>query len=147
MQYRNPVGGGPFSNTWPRCALHFLQCTSTRLIPRELSTSSSTIPLFIAEENAGQPHPELYFEFDLNNSVPQPAHEYVPSSKNSSNTPLNGISVAFSHNTRCRKLAVSPITYFTARDALFCVNITVAISKTIIPITMTFFISCAPFVY
>jgi hypothetical protein len=30
MQYRNPVGSGPSSNTWPRCASHRAHFTSVR---------------------------------------------------------------------------------------------------------------------
>jgi hypothetical protein len=37
MQYRNPVGGGPSLNTWPRCDLQRPHSTSVRFMPYELS--------------------------------------------------------------------------------------------------------------
>lgn len=65
MQYRILVGSGPSLNTWPRCALHLLHCTSVLSIPWELSLIiindnnhiNSFILSFSAAKNAGQPHP------------------------------------------------------------------------------------------
>jgi hypothetical protein len=42
MQYLRPVGLGPSSNTWPRCASHRLQCTSMRFMKKAKSFSFST---------------------------------------------------------------------------------------------------------
>lgn len=35
IQYRNPVGWGPSSNRWPKCASHLAHRTSVRTMPNE----------------------------------------------------------------------------------------------------------------
>jgi hypothetical protein len=43
MQYRFPVGRGPSSKTWPRCASHLAQSTSTRRMLALVSSSVATL--------------------------------------------------------------------------------------------------------
>ena len=53
MQYRRPVGAGPSSKTWPRCPLQTAHCTSTRRIPKLLSTTSMIFDLSSTGIKAG----------------------------------------------------------------------------------------------
>ena len=74
MQYLNPVGCGPSGNTWPKCASHWAQTTSTRRIPYELSDSVRTFSFAMGAEKLGQPVPDSNFVSDENNSAPQQTH-------------------------------------------------------------------------
>src|SRR5712692_8424990 len=71
MQQRRPVGLGPSSNTWPRCASQRRQDTAVLRIPRLLSASSRTFSLAIGAQKLGQPVPESNFVSELKRAVSQ----------------------------------------------------------------------------
>ena len=74
MQYRFPVGGGPSSKTWPRCAPQRAQTTSSRCMPKLSSTSILTLRGEIGSKKLGQPVPDSNLLPYANKSVPQPTH-------------------------------------------------------------------------
>ena len=74
MQYRMWVGAGPSSKTWPRCASHLPQRTSTRSIPKLRSSFVFTFSFAIGAEKLGQPVPDSNLSFESKRSVPQHAH-------------------------------------------------------------------------
>src|SRR5579859_2234281 len=80
MQYRNPVGAGPSSNTCPRCASHLAQRTSVRTIPYFVSRCSTTPPPSAGWVKLGQPVPELNFVCESNSGAPQTTQWYIPAS-------------------------------------------------------------------
>lgn len=107
MQNRCPVGSGPSSNTWPKCASHFLQISSVPVDPMELSGRRSAFvldsSLFTAPwicQKDGQPLPESYFVSELNNTASQHTQWYVPCSVLVRWIPLKGSSVPFSRVTK-----------------------------------------------
>jgi hypothetical protein len=71
MQYRWWVGAGPSSKTWPRWALHLLQSTSMRSIPKLGSLIRCTFVSATGAEKLGQPVPDSNFFSDEKRSVPQ----------------------------------------------------------------------------
>src|SRR5258708_37861289 len=71
MQYRSPVGRGPSSNTWPRCASHSLQATAVRCTPSVLSLISRTFSFAIGSQKLGQPVPDSNFVAELNSALSQ----------------------------------------------------------------------------
>src|SRR5579872_2451785 len=75
MQYRNPVGFGPSSKTWPRCAPHRAQCTSVRVSPISLSVEVSIFSFAIGCQKLGQPVPDSNFVSEVKRSLPQQMHE------------------------------------------------------------------------
>ncbi len=70
-QYRLPAGGGPSSNTCPRCASQSLQAIAVRLIPNVASGASVTFSRAIGSEKLGQPVPESNFTRESNSAVTQ----------------------------------------------------------------------------
>ncbi len=70
-----------------------------RTIPYVASRSSSTASSLAGAEKAGQPQPESYFASEEKISASQAAQRYVPGSKTSSYSPVNGGSVPFSRST------------------------------------------------
>jgi hypothetical protein len=72
MQYRSPVGLGPSSNTWPRCASHSVQETAVRIMPMVLSDFSRTFSFASGSQKLGQPVPESNFVSELNSALSQP---------------------------------------------------------------------------
>src|SRR5947208_1176486 len=79
MQYLFPPGGGPSSNTCPRCPPHRLQLTSVRPIPKLLSAASRTFSFASGSVKLGHPVPELNFVRESKSAVPQQTHRYNPS--------------------------------------------------------------------
>src|SRR3954452_3730526 len=71
MQYRNPVGRGPSSKTWPRWASHSVHKTSERVTPRLTSIEVFTFCLAIGSQKLGQPVPESNFVADVNSAFLQ----------------------------------------------------------------------------
>jgi hypothetical protein len=71
MQYLSPVGGGPSSNTWPRCASQRAHFTSTRIMPWVASRFSATAGSAMGRQKLGQPLPDSYFVSDAKSSSPQ----------------------------------------------------------------------------
>ena len=80
MQYLMPVGAGPSSNTWPRCAPQRAQLASVRSMPWLASGRASTESSEAGRQKLGQPVPESNFVPDSNRGAPQQAHRYVPAS-------------------------------------------------------------------
>ena len=74
MQYLNPPGGGPSSNTCPKCAPHLRQLTSVRPIPKLVSACSATFSFAIGAVKLGHPVPDENFALESNSAVPQPTH-------------------------------------------------------------------------
>jgi len=70
MQYRSPVGAGPSSNTWPRCAPHCAHTVSVRTMPWLRSTISVMAP-GMASEKLGQPQPASNLVTESNSLAPQ----------------------------------------------------------------------------
>ena len=64
MQYRSPVGWGPSSNTWPRCASHLLHRTSTLRMKKEESVSVVIEFGSVDWKKLGQPVPESNFAME-----------------------------------------------------------------------------------
>src|SRR5207249_7369741 len=95
MQKRCPVGAGPSSKTWPRCASHAAHSTSVRRMNMLRSCSVRTFSLEIGAVKLGQPVPESNFVSELNRGVPQQTQRYVPGAWLSQYSPLNGGSVPF----------------------------------------------------
>lgn len=79
-----------FSNTWPRCAPHFLHKISVR-IP-SASGFRSTFP-GISSSKEGHPQSDLNLLSDLYNGSPHCLQIYVPLSKLSLYSPVKGDSV------------------------------------------------------
>ena len=78
MQYRRPVGGGPSSNTWPRCPPHRLQCTSVRVMPKLRSVVLPMAPSMGAKK-LGHPVRLSNLRSAVKRGWPHPAHRNVPS--------------------------------------------------------------------
>src|ERR1044072_9443035 len=78
MQWRKPVGAGPSSKTWPRCASQRAQSTSVRTSGRVLSSSSRTLRFETGAQKLGQPVCESYFAFELKSATSQQTHRYMP---------------------------------------------------------------------
>src|SRR5262249_21144168 len=78
MQDRNPVGGGPSSKTWPRCAPHRWHITSIRGSASLLSSARSMAIPLIGCQKLGQPVPESNLVRDENSSASQQAQTNVP---------------------------------------------------------------------
>src|SRR5690606_8466623 len=70
MQYRRPVGAGPSSNTWPRCAPHWLHTVSVRTMPWLLSRVSVMAP-GMAFQKLGRPQPASNLVPASNRWLPQ----------------------------------------------------------------------------
>src|SRR5947209_9588061 len=77
MQYRCPVGGGPSSNTCPRCPPQRRQWTSVRVMRKALSVEVPTASGRGCQK-LGQPVPLSYFVSEENSGRSQPAHAKVP---------------------------------------------------------------------
>jgi hypothetical protein len=71
MQYRRPVGLGPSSKTWPRCASQRTQVTSSRRIPKLKSIFVKTFSLAMGAQKLGQPVPESNFVAELKSALAQ----------------------------------------------------------------------------
>src|ERR1700733_1390279 len=71
MQYRRPVGLGPSSNTWPRCASHSVHATAVLAMPRLMSLELLTFSGAIGCQKLGQPVPESNFVSELNSALSQ----------------------------------------------------------------------------
>ena len=71
MQYRSPVGLGPSSKTWPKCASHLRQETAVRIIPRLTSCSSWIFSFAIGAQKLGQPVPDSNYDSELKRAVSQ----------------------------------------------------------------------------
>ena len=80
MQYRSPVGLGPSSNTWPRCASHRPQRISVTGPKIEASPRSAMFSRATGSQNEGQPVPESNFVSEAKRSAPQQTQRYVPRS-------------------------------------------------------------------
>ena len=78
MQYRNPVGAGPSSNTCPRCASHKRQDTAVRTIIRLPSTVSTTFSCAMGCQKLGQPVPESNLVSELNSARSQQMQRNSP---------------------------------------------------------------------
>src|ERR1700733_1842754 len=99
MQYRGPVGAGPSSNTWPRWLPHRRHRTSTRTMPWDRSSTSSTASATSGSVKLGQPLPDSNLVSESNNLAPHAAHVYVPSAWLWTNFPVQGASVAEHRST------------------------------------------------
>src|SRR5262245_2074989 len=80
MQYRRCVGGGPSSNTCPRCASHRGHKTSSRTMPADVSRCVRTFSFAIGCQKLGQPVPDSNFVFESKSTVSQQMQWYRPSS-------------------------------------------------------------------
>ncbi len=69
MQYRNPVGLGPSSNTCLRCASHCRQDTSVL---------STTLSFALGAQKLGHPVPESNFVSERNSAASQQTHRNNP---------------------------------------------------------------------
>src|SRR4051812_5888398 len=119
-----PVGRGPSGNRWPRCASHFAQRTSVRIIPCDESVRSSTGASGAGFQNDGHPLPDSNFSSLRNSSVPHTTHVYTPGSWSSQKQPVNAGSVASrcvtaycSGVSRCRSSSSANSTRSTAMPA------------------------------
>jgi len=74
MQYRLPVGGGPSSDTCPRCASHRAQSTSVLLMKYDVSSAVLIFSGAMGAEKLGHPVPDSNFASDRNRAVPQQTH-------------------------------------------------------------------------
>src|ERR1051325_2307629 len=99
MQYRKPVGAGPSSKTWPRCASHSLHRTSMRRMKRLRSLRSSMGAPSAGFQKLGHPVPESNLASLSNSFAPQQTHLYVPASWLFQYSPVNGRSVPASRVT------------------------------------------------
>src|SRR5919108_1992231 len=61
IQYLFPVGRGPSSKTWPRCAPQLLHWTSILRIPWLLSTMNFKFCILAGAQKLSQPVPESNF--------------------------------------------------------------------------------------
>src|SRR5215213_10067512 len=84
---------------WPRCESQAAHSTSVRTMPWLVSASVLTLSSSAGALKLGQPHPESNFASELNSSLPQAAHLYVPLSFVKLYSPVNGRSVAFRRAT------------------------------------------------
>ena len=100
IQYRRPVGLGPSSKTWPRWAPHRLHRTSVLIVNKLLSGSFLMFFPETGVQKLGQPVPELNFVSELNKSLPQHMHLYMPFFFKSQYSPEKGSSVPFKRVTR-----------------------------------------------
>ncbi len=96
MQYLNPVGSGPSSNTCPKWEPQLAHSTSVRRMNKLWSSFSFTLPSSRGAEKLGQPVPESNFVFEANSSCPQTRQRYTPSSWLSQYFPVKGRSVPLS---------------------------------------------------
>jgi hypothetical protein len=94
MQYRKPVGSGPSSNTWPRCASHKAQFTAVRTIPKLVSRSVRTFSSAMGAQKLGHPVPDSNFVSESNSAFSQQMHRYSPFSCRFQYFPVNAISVS-----------------------------------------------------
>src|SRR3984957_15804574 len=78
MQYRRPVGLGPSSNTWPRCASHSVQETAVRSMPMLLSEISRTFSCATGAQKLGHPVPESNLVSELNSALSQQIQRKTP---------------------------------------------------------------------
>src|ERR1700722_2391221 len=103
MQYRRPVGLGPSSNTWPRCASHSVHATAIRSVPSELSWISRTFSFAIGSQKLGQPVPASNFVAELNSALSQQMQRYIPLTCTFQSFPLYANSVS-----ACRVISNTP---------------------------------------
>ena len=61
VQYLFPVGAGPSSKTWPKCASHLEHKISVLFMNLDLSSSYFTFSVLIEFQKLGHPVPESYF--------------------------------------------------------------------------------------
>ena len=73
-QKRRPVGRGPSSKTWPRCAPQRAQRISSRCMPWLLSPWVRTFSLATGWKKLGQPVPESNLASEVNRGSPQQTH-------------------------------------------------------------------------
>src|SRR3989338_9543714 len=100
MQYRlPPASAGPSSKTCPRCAPQFLQRTSVRDIPWDLSSRNFICSKLTGSVKLGQPVPESNLVSEEKSSWPQIAQRNIPRSWLSQYLPVNGASVPPSRAT------------------------------------------------
>lgn len=92
MQKRCPVSDGPSGKTCPRWDPQRAHSTSTRLMPRLVSSLNSTAP-GNASSNDGQPLFESNLVSDEKSGLWQAAQRYVPFLSSCTYLPLNGASV------------------------------------------------------
>lgn len=100
MQYRIPSGGGPSSNTWPRCPSHDAQRTSARgRNGSDRSGTSRTASGAMGARKLGHPVPESYLAAEAKSGEAQPAHVKTPTRFSELRALLQGRSVAARRNT------------------------------------------------
>src|SRR5512134_2272324 len=73
MQYRNPVGGGPSSKTWPRWPPQRRQCTSVRTVKNRVRSSEVPMAFSSGAQKLGQPVPLSNLVVEENRGKLQPA--------------------------------------------------------------------------
>src|SRR5580698_2857633 len=100
MQYRSPVGGGPSSNTCPRCPSHSRQLTAVRTSIRLPSTLFTTFSFAIGSQKLGQPVPESNLVLELNSARSHPAQRKIPLSSRFQYAPVNARSVSSCRSTQ-----------------------------------------------
>src|SRR3954470_14414353 len=71
MQSRSPVGCGPSSNTWPRCASQREHSTSVRVMNQLRSLFSVTASFDTGCPQLGQPVPDSNLVSDEKSGCPQ----------------------------------------------------------------------------
>src|SRR5436309_1168378 len=71
MQYRRFPGGGPSSNTCPRCASHRAHLTSVSRMPKKSDGASLTFSFAIGAVKLGHPVPDAYLDLESKTAVPQ----------------------------------------------------------------------------
>src|SRR5580692_5453362 len=94
-----PVGGGPSSNTWPRCAPSTEQWTSSRTMPSEESVWSVTKRGSMGFVKLGHPVPLSNLSRLSKRGVSLHTEKYTPSSWLSQYSLRNGGSVPCSRVT------------------------------------------------
>src|SRR6185312_14350225 len=96
MQYRCPVvSRGPSGKTWPRCDPQRLHSTSSRTMPWERSSTTSTLVRFTGSSKLGHPQLESNLASDEKSGCPQATHSYIPLSWLFQKAPVKGRSVPF----------------------------------------------------
>src|SRR5271157_2867601 len=93
MQKRRPVGLGPSSKTWPRCASHSVHSTSLRVMPKLRSVFRFTFCFAIGSQKLGQPVPESNLVAEVKRAFLQHTQRKIPLACRSQYWPVKACSV------------------------------------------------------